>query len=201
MNENRPAPLPDAARARQTEQLIREGATDTARWAQTQSLATQWDARAQRAAAHIPAGARVLDIGCGAMALRGCLSAGCTYTPCDVVEREPGAQVADLNCKEFPPGEYDWITLLGVLEYIHDPAWPLQQARAAAPHLLLTYCCDTTAGAALSQRRGMGWVNELDAPGMRALLAQCGWRIAQESVDKRGAHNHQLMFVCTRAEG
>src|SRR5262249_42701637 len=126
MNTRNP-PQPDATRARETERLIAECGTDIARWSQVQSLATQWDARAARAASHIPAGAKVLDIGCGAMALNAALKSGCSYVGADVVERAPGALVVDLNRKEFPEGYYDWVTYLGVLEYIHEPAWPLVQ--------------------------------------------------------------------------
>lgn len=191
-------PQPDAHRARETERLIAEGGTDIARWAQMQNLATQWDARAQRAASHIPAGAKVLDIGCGAMALKAALKPGCSYTGADIVERAPGALVIDLNRKEFPEGHYDWVTFLGVLEYVHEPAWPLAQAAQVAPRLLLTYCCDITEGQAVELRRGMGWVNELSRESMRQLLGECGWRVDSETLDKQGAHNHQYMFVCTR---
>lgn len=194
----RAPPQPERERAAATEQLIAEGATDTARWAQMNSLATQWDARAARAAEHIGENAHVLDIGCGAMALKSALKPGCTYQGADVVERAPGCLVVDLNQKQFPPGAYDWITFLGVLEYIHEPSWPLIKAHEAVPRLLLTYCCDITNGAAIPQRRGMGWVNDLSLPDLRALLARSGWEINSESVDKRGPHNHQMMLVCTR---
>ena len=191
-------PKPDANRARETERLIAEGGTDTARWAQMQNLATQWDARAQRAATYIPKGTKVLDIGCGAMALKAALPQGCNYTGTDVVERAPGTLVIDLNRKEFPQGQYDWVTFLGVLEYIHEPAWPLKQAAAIAPHLLLTYCCDITQGQAVELRRSMGWVNDLSLDAIRLLLNECGWRIDAEALDKQGAHNHQYMLVCSR---
>ena len=36
--------------------------------------------------------------------------------------------MVDLNRREFPSGDYDWVTFLGVLEYIHEPRWPLEQA-------------------------------------------------------------------------
>lgn len=198
MND-RPVPLPDADRARETESLMERGASDVARWAQFTSLATQWDARAQRAAAHIPANSRVLDIGCGAMALRHALKPGCHYTPADLVARSPECLVVDLNQEQFPEGEYDWVTFLGVLEYVHDPARVLRRTALAAPHMLLTYCVDITAGAALHLRRGMGWVNEYDLSQFRALLQANGWVITSEAIDKQGMHNHQMMFVCRKA--
>ena len=70
----RAPPEPTEERAKLTDQLIRDQATDTARWAQLGNLATQWDARAAMAAKLIPATSRVLDIGAGAMALGSALA-------------------------------------------------------------------------------------------------------------------------------
>jgi hypothetical protein len=193
----RAPPTPTEERARLTERLIAEGGTDTARWARPESLATQWDSRAAMAAEWIPEGARVLDIGAGAMALGSLLKAGCTYQPADVVERRPGCFVADLNQREFPPGEYDFVTFLGVLEYVHEIAWPLARAREAAPRMIVTYCTDIGADPVL--RRGMGWVNDLSAEAFAALLAAAGWKVERAQEVKRGPSNIQLMYLCSRA--
>lgn len=197
MNTRTP-PMPDDERAAKTLDLISVGGTDVARWARTESLATQWDERAQRCSDYIPAGSKVLDVGCGAMALKAALKPGCSYTGADVVERASGALVVDLNRKEFPEGKYDWVTFLGVLEYIHEPKWPISQAAKAAPNMLLTYCCDITQGRSISLRLGMGWVNNLTYESILALIRECGWRVDCEAMDKRGAHNHQYMFICSR---
>jgi hypothetical protein len=195
---DRAPPLPTAARASETADLIARRATDVARWAAPANLATQWDARAAMAAEWIPSGSRVLDVGCGAMALGTLLKPGCIYTPADVVERRPGAFVVDLNRREFPCGDYDWVTFLGVLEYVHDPAWPLARARQAAPNLLATYC--THIGADVGVRRGMGWVNDLTLRAFEAALSDTGWRVARTGVVKRGPTNIQVMVACGRAE-
>lgn len=194
---HRPPPLPTVERAHQTEKLIAQKATDLARWSQVESLATQWDARAAMAAEFIPANVRVLDIGCGAMALESALKSGCRYFPCDVVERRPGCFVADLNRQQFPTGRYDWITFLGVLEYIHDFEWPLSRARDAAANLLVTYCCFV--GDDAISRRGLGWVNDLRQEEFEALLRRSGWRVTERREVKRGYSNIQMMFVCGSA--
>jgi hypothetical protein len=191
----REPPKPTDDRARQTEELIAQKGTDTARWAQLASLATQWDARAAMAAEWIPAGSRVLDVGAGAMALGGALPEGCTYQPADVVERRPGCFVVDLNRREFPPGQYDCVTFLGVLEYIHELEWPLQRAFEAAPHMIVTYCAFT--GPDVAIRRGMGWVNDLGAADFEAVLSKTGWRIDGRREVKRGPGNIQLMWRCS----
>lgn len=182
---------------RETEDLIARQATDTARWAAPGNLATQWDARAAAAAEWIPAGTRVLDVGCGAMALGSLLKPGCSYFPADVVERRPGAFVVDLNRREFPPGTYDWVSFLGVLEYVHDVSWPLARARDAAPNLLVTYC--THLGGDVSVRRGMGWVNEFTRAAFETKLSAAGWSIARAADIKRGPTNIQVMYACGRA--
>jgi hypothetical protein len=193
----RAPPKPTDERAKLTERLMRERATDTARWAEVGNLATQWDARAAQAAEHIPAGSSVLDVGAGAMALEALLKPGCTYQPADVVERRPGCFVADLNRGEFPPGRYDVVTFLGVLEYVHDIDWPLARAARAAPRLIVTYCADIGADPAL--RRGMGWVNDLPADRFRERLGSAGWTIDTSFEVKRGPSNIQSMYVCSRA--
>jgi hypothetical protein len=114
-----------------------------------------------------------------------------------VVERRPGCFVVDLNRGEFPPGTYDWVTFLGVLEYIHDVRWPLVQAAKAAPRAIVTYCTDIGADPAL--RRGMGWVTDLSAAQFRQELEAAGWRVDDAFEVKRGPSNIQLMHVCSRA--
>jgi hypothetical protein len=193
----RAPPEPTQERAKLTEQLIREQGTDTARWAQVGNLATQWDARAAMAAGFIPDNTSVLDIGAGAMALGALLKPGCKYQPADVVERRPGCFVVDLNKRDFPPGTYDWITFLGVLEYVHDIGWPLARALQSAPRLVVTYCSDIGADPRL--RRGMGWVNDLPDVAFEAELKRAGWRIDVKQEVKRGASNIQYMYACSRA--
>ena len=192
----RAPPKPTDERAALTEELIRERGTDVRRWAELDSLAVQWDARAAMAAEWIAAGSHVLDVGAGAMALGNLLAAGCTYQPADVVERRPGCFVIDLNRDQFPPGTYDVVTFLGVLEYVHDIDRALRRAREAAPKLIVTYC--TFTGGDVTGRRAMGWVNDLTAPEFTAALARCGWSVEREREVKRGPANIQLMYECSR---
>jgi Methyltransferase domain len=191
-----PPPLPSDSRVTKTQELIARKGTDLARWSELESLATQWDSRAAMAAEWIPAGVRVLDIGCGAMTLSALLKSNCTYIPADLVERRPGCHVIDLNQRQFPPGQYDWVVLLGVLEYIHEPAWALVRASDAAPNLLVTYC--TAVGESIAVRRGMGWVNDLNQDDFEDLLGSNGWSIARVAEVKRGPSNVQLMYACVR---
>jgi hypothetical protein len=89
---------------------------------------TRWPARMRMAAALIPPGSKVIDLGAGSQALRDMLPAGCSYTSVDLAN-------ADITCSlsvgELPEG-FDVAVFLGVLEYLTDPEWALRQARRAA---------------------------------------------------------------------
>lgn len=192
----RPVPLPNESRATRTYDLMKTLGTDVERWSQTESLATQWDSRAAMAARFIAPGSSVLDLGCGAMTLGQYLDSTCQYYPADVVERIPGAFVVDLNAKQFPPGSYDVITLLGVLEYVHDVPWVLDQVRKVSRSLIVTYCAKLAEGDVVG-RRGLGWVNDFTERDFNVLLASANWRCTSVNEVKRGPGNIQIMFCCS----
>lgn len=189
-----PVPTPSDERAVKTDMLIRKKATDVERWSKRESLASQWDERAAIAAELIPADASVLDLGCGAMALRRFLKSGCKYFPADVVSRGPSTYVIDLNKNEFPPGNFDYIVMLGVVEYIHDARVLLDRTREQGGNLIVTYCTNTALD--LHARRGMGWVNDFSDAEFQLLLRAAGWAIERSAAIKRGVNNIQMLFKC-----
>jgi len=195
----KPPPVPDDARAQRTESLIAAKASDLGRWRDSANLASQWADRSKLAAALIGSGARrVLDVGAGDMALRGFLPADCDYTPADIVSRGPDCLVADLNQQQFPPGQYDCVTFLGLLEYLHDPSWALVMAARAAPALVVSYCADTSGDRAY--RRGLGWVNDFTKAAFEEALAVAGWSPTACVEYKKSAANIQFVWRCARAD-
>lgn len=150
--------------------------TNYARWT---DASTTWGARnpsrAEYAAALIPPGSHVLDVGAGSMILREFLPAGCRYTPSDIHDRGDGCIVADLNRSEFPPGRYDVVTMVGVLEYVFDPRFALRCAARSASQVILTYNwfeADTAETLAVRQTRG--WISHLTAPALEAEIFAAG---------------------------
>lgn len=165
--------------------VIAGGETDVTRWSDPGQLEAAWNRRAEIAAQFIPAGARIMDIGCGAMALEGFLPAGCAYQPCDVVARDERTLVLDLN-HQAPPADLlagqDRITMLGVLEYLYDPLKTLRSLAAAGKPLVLSYCAADWS--ASLDRRGLGWVNDLTLADLERLFAQAGFAIRRaERID------------------
>jgi hypothetical protein len=143
----------------------------------------------------IAAGASVLDLGAGAQALRTALPPGCSYMPADLIGRSDACQIVDLNQGQFPGGRYDVVALLEVLEYLHDPLPVLRQCRVAAPRLVLIYTPFSGPDAQTIARRQHGFVNDLSAGELEALLHQAGWRIAE-----RRALGEALLLTCEAVE-
>jgi SAM-dependent methyltransferase len=101
----------------------------------------EWAKRAQTAASFISEGSRVLDLGCGNGSLRRFLPAGCTWIGYDLRPLNAEVHPIDLDAGEFPPGHFDYIVLLGVLDWLREPRAVLAKARRVAPFLIANDKC------------------------------------------------------------
>jgi hypothetical protein len=177
--------------------LAVERKTDIARWSNAAALEHAWDARAEIAAAYVPAGAHVLDLGCGRMALRSFLPKSCRYRACDLVARDPGTIVCDFNAGEFPvaaAAEADVIVMLGVLEYIADADAFFQRLSDSRCDLVMSYCA--TEFSATLDRPGLGWISHFGLADLAALFERHGYRVERtERID-----DLQIMIRLRRAE-
>jgi hypothetical protein len=150
--------------------------TGAAPWPQAPEPAH--DAGAQLAAQFIPAGARVLELGCGRMALKRFLPHGCEYRGCDLIAREPDTIVCDLNAEEFPTqaaAEADVIVMLGVLETIVDVESFFTHLRFCKRDVLLSYCARDLTGKC--DRAALGWINDFSFFDLARLFDRFGFRI------------------------
>jgi hypothetical protein len=152
--------------------------TDFDRWSDIESLELAWDQRAEVAAGFVPAGSRVLDIGCGRMALSRFLPNGCVYQPCDLVPRDSRTIVCDLNSGQFPSGpaaQSDVIVMLGLLEYITDLDALFVHLRHSRCDLVLSYCVSDLTGDI--DRASLGWINHLSLMDLAVLFDKFGFRV------------------------
>jgi hypothetical protein len=165
-------------RRRATIEAAKRRTTLIDRWSQENlGKLDSWTERARAAVAHVQPGMRVLDIGCGSMALETLLPEGCHYLPLDCVRRDERTIVCDLNREPFPAVEADMALGLGVLEYLYDVPRFLRLLRAAVPRVLLTYHPnDRNIG---RDRWKLGWVNALNSAELVALLRHAGFKSVQ----------------------
>jgi len=150
-----------------------ESAPDQARWLRAEEFLPQWAARARMASDLVPAYARVLDLGCGAMDLERYLPEGCEYLPVDLAARDKRTIVCDFNAGEFPKIGADIVSMLGVLEYISEPLSLLKRIRSLnVPLVCSYYITDRTP---TLDRRAQGWINDLSFEGLRAVMKEAGF--------------------------
>jgi hypothetical protein len=173
-----------------------DGVTDFSRWTNRQSLLPEWDPRAEFVAQFIPAGATVLDLGCGAMALERNLPPGSTYLPSDLAARDDRTIVCNLNAGEFPDEaarRADLISFLGVAEYLTDVPGLFARLRATGRPVVFSYCpSDLTAHI---DRRGNGWINAYSIEEIERIVAQAGFAI----VNRERFDELQMVYKITGA--
>ncbi len=174
-------------------------ATDFDRWSDPENLKDEWRFRSALAVRHVTAGATVLDIGCGRMAIEAMLPDGCRYIPVDLVARDARTIVCDLNAGEYPAVDgVTHILMLGVLEYLASPqAFFARLAQAPGRQLILSYITPNDR-ITPAQRRKAGWINDLSRDAMVALAEQSGFALTSEEWINQ---NNRLFVFRRDAEG
>ena len=156
--------------------VIDEHRTDIERWSNPEHLENFWERRAQIAATMVTPNARVLDLGCGAMAVERFLPDSCTYMPCDVVSRDDRTQVCDFNKGEMPDRQDATILLLlEVLEYIYDTSKFVAALRCYNLPVIMSYI--PTDGNIYTNRADHGWVNHMSWQELGMLMARANFSL------------------------
>jgi len=169
-----------------------------ARWQSSASVQGRWVARARLAAMLVPSGNSVLDLGAGGMAVGNYLLPSCRYTPSDVVKRREDCLVVNLDdMTTFPEDRFDTVLMLGVMEYLRNPAEVLARIAKTAPRLVMSYCIGTDE--ALAYRRAHGWINDFDEVGLRALLQRAGWTVERWLAIGIADRHMEVLIACNRS--
>ncbi len=165
--------IPSDERIRCTEWLKAQRLSDVERWSNPVNFKSNWSERASIVANLIPEGSCVLDLGCGQMDLERCLDSTSKYIPADLAPHEDRIMFCDLNRGIFPEVLADVVTMLGVIEYIHDPTNLFRSIASRWPKLFMTYNpTDLDSG---RDRRIHGWFCNLTSAQMVAAATGAGF--------------------------
>ncbi len=118
---------------------------------------------------------RVLDLFCGAPALRFQLKEGSAYRGADVAPRFEGCETIDLTTMNLPPRrDSEVVTIAGALEYLDDLHGFLTALAAGGATVLATYhASDDTRG---TERTALGWKNHLTRHDLVEAFQSAGYR-------------------------
>ena len=127
------------------------------------------------------------------MDLERALPESARYMPADIVSRDNRTLYCELNLGIMPNVPADVVTMLGVLEYCHNPAAVLAGISARWQRLVLTYNpADLDAG---RDRRLHGWFNALDSAELVKLATNEGFQL--EAIVPHGTR--ERIYVFTKA--
>lgn len=117
---------------------------------------------------------RVLDLFCGAPALRFMLKPGSVYRGADVAPRFDGCETIDLRTMSLPPRlDSELVTVVGALEYLDDLHGFLSAVAGLGLPVLATYhATDDTRG---TDREDLGWKNHLSRRDLAEAFGSAGF--------------------------
>lgn len=139
----------------------------------------KWSERAGVAARLVPMASRIMDIGCGAMYLEAAAQPS-HYVPVDIGARDARTHIVDLNRSALAAdwlAEVDFVFLLGVFEYLHDPGAVLAQCAQAGKRIVCTYNIAESRTDDGSMPTAH-WFNSYSAGQMEAIFEAAGLAVA-----------------------
>lgn len=161
------------------------GRTDYKRWTSPEGLEEWWDGRTKQIASLVPLGTRVIEFGAGRRQLEKYLSAGCTYTPSDLVDRGWGTIVCDLNHRPLPDLSHvapEVAVFGGVLEYVRDVPGLLQWLTESGVKTCITSFDPSPVGLGIigryresARRTYYGYMNNLTEEQLERSFAEAGF--------------------------
>lgn len=134
--------------------------TNKRRWVKKENIHESWNKRTLLLANEIKEGSRVLEFGSGNLILKENLPKNCTYLNSDIVKRDEETIIIDLNKKIPPLPNVDFIIFSGVLEYVFNVEYVLNECLKYSKNILFSYATlDNFPN--IKNRRINGWVSDL----------------------------------------
>ena len=100
----------------------------------------------------------VLDLGCGKMWLKEYLKETNMYFPSDYIKRSNECEVVDFNKRQFPKISVNVVFASGVLEYVDNPQWFVNEINKCSFRCIISYC-STNYFPDINNRKSLKWVN------------------------------------------
>ena len=117
----------------------------------------------------------IIDLGAGGMVLKNMLSPSVRYYPVDYIVRTDETIVADFNKNEFPDISADCCFCAGILEYVDDLEWFVDEiSKTGCKYVLCSYSIKLQ-NQSIEERRQSAWVNDLSFEDLLQLFYRHGF--------------------------
>lgn len=121
----------------------------------------------------------VLDLGAGGMVLKKMLPSNVAYYPVDYTKRYPETIVADFNQAQFPDIKADLAFCAGILEYVKNVDWFVDQIiNSGCKYVLLSYCIFMPSQS-LDERRAAAWLNDYSINDIARIFGKHGFVLTE----------------------
>jgi len=156
---------------------LASGLTDYRRWSDSASYRASWASRLEVSLRLRGDALWIVDLGCGAQIMRTKLPRNAVYLPMDLIRWTDDTLLCDIN-KQQLPADYlrlcDLCYVMGVIEYIYDPAWVLRALVDSSQGIVISYNAVDLSDV---NRKWNGWVNDLTVEDLMALVRDSGFEI------------------------
>jgi len=150
-------------------------------WSQFEYFNPLWKKRIESMVEFIePSTQSILDLGCGPMWLKSCISSKVKYFGCDYTKRNQETIVCDLNKYEFPNIHSDIYFMSGIIEYIDDLDWLFGQTANYSNGIILSYCSRDFYNKIYFRKR-KGWRNHYSTEELIGRIELHGFQLSNSS--------------------
>lgn len=169
--------------------------SDMERWLKSEELQTEWNSRTILLAEHVSKGASVIEFGAANGFLESYLGKKAAYQGVDIVARDRGFLVCDLNSQPITLdlSNYDTVILSGVLEYVYDISYVFNYFfEQGIDHLLISYACSDVCK---QDRLLNGWLSDFTWLEINKNIVSSGFEL-----EKNMDWKDQNLFICHRVK-
>lgn len=164
-------------------------------WTSEQDFPHKWSDRARIAAELIEKKWSVIEFGAGNGIMGNFLGAKNKYLPTDLIKRKDEFEIVNLNFPLNLNRVFDVGVSLGVLEYVSNVHFSLEELSRSVPNYITTYCCANYRFARLKVlRKCIGWNNHLTLAEFEKILDEAGFIISYKEIIERRFFYKQYIY-------
>lgn len=150
-------------------------------WEMGYIFPAEWEERTLVASTLVDSDWDIVEFGAGNAHLKNIIGKSQRYLATDIVIRDSSFRLVNLDNQLILPSKFDAGIALGVLEYLNDIQYSLNQISANLPNFITTYCVVKSKFIRFKTlRKYIGWKNHLSKEEFEEIISKSGFNIQAE---------------------